>query len=52
MGKIVNDAQGNRSQSAQLRRLVKQALVSVVIGGALLVGFLLFNIITSRNLQP
>ena len=50
MGKIVNEAQENRSQSAQLRRLVKQALVSVVIGGALLAGFLLFNIMAA-NIQ-
>lgn len=32
-----------RSQAAQLKKLVRQAIVSVAIGSVLLVGFLLFN---------
>lgn len=33
----------NKSQAAQLKRLVRQALMSVVTGGVLLVGFIAFN---------
>lgn len=43
MGKKENEVPGNKSQSAQLKRLVRQALLSVVTGAVLLVGFILFN---------
>lgn len=43
MGEKENKAPENKSQAAQLKRLVKQALLSVAIGGVLLVGFLVFN---------
>ena len=50
MGKKVSGIQGNRSQAAMLRRLVRQALISVAIGGVLLLGFILFNIMVSLSL--
>lgn len=43
MGEKENRVPENKSQAAQLKRLVKQALMSVAIGGVLLVGFILFN---------
>lgn len=48
MGKKVNGIQGTRSQTAQLRRLVRQALISVAIGGVLLLGFIGFNVGMSK----
>ena len=48
MGKKVNGVQGGKSQAAQLRRLVRQALLSVAIGGVLLLGFLGFNVGMSK----
>ena len=38
-----NGISENKSQAAQLKKLVRQALLSVVIGVVLLVGFILFN---------
>ncbi|MDE7233284.1 MAG: methyl-accepting chemotaxis protein [Lachnospiraceae bacterium] len=38
-----NGVSEKKSQAAQLKRLVKQALLSVVIGAVLLVGFIIFN---------
>lgn len=48
MGKKVNVIQGTKSQTAQLRRLIRQALISVAIGGVLLLGFLGFNVGMSK----
>ncbi len=48
MGKRENAVSGNKSQSAQLKKLVRQALTSVAIGGVLLLGFILFNVAMSR----
>ena len=39
---------GKKSQAAQLRRLVRQALISVVTGIVLLLGFIAFNIAMSN----
>lgn len=47
MGKQKNGT-GNRGQAAQLRRLIQQALISVLTGAALLLGFIAFNIGMSR----
>ena len=44
MGKKENGALEKRSQAAQLKGLVHQALVSVAVGGVLLLGFIFFNI--------
>lgn len=44
MGKKANGENGNKSQAAQLRRLVRQALVSVAAGSVLLLGFIGFNV--------
>ena len=38
-----NGVSENKSQAAQLKKLVKQAFLSVAIGAVLLVGFILFN---------
>ncbi len=43
MGGKQNGVSEKKSQAARLKRLVKQALLSVAIGGALLVGFIAFN---------
>lgn len=43
MGKTISGVSENKSQAAQLKRLVRQALISVVVGAVLLVGFILFN---------
>lgn len=48
MGEKKNGLPETKSQAAQLKRLVKQALLSVVIGGVLLVGFIGFNMGLSR----
>lgn len=48
MGKRENAVSGNKSQSAQLKKLVRQALISVVIGAVLLLGFILFNVAMSK----
>ncbi|GFI16918.1 methyl-accepting chemotaxis protein II [Lachnospiraceae bacterium] len=39
---------GKKSQAAQLKKLVRQALISVVTGVVLLLGFIAFNITISR----
>lgn len=39
---------GKKSQAAQLKRLVRQALISVVTGTVLLLGFIAFNIAMSN----
>ena len=44
MEKKESKALGKNSQAAQLRHLVRQALISVVVGGVLLLGFIGFNI--------
>ena len=43
MGEKKSGAMEKKSQAAQLKRLVRQALSSVAIGGVLLVGFIGFN---------
>lgn len=43
MGEKKNGLPETKSQAGQLKSLVKQALLSVVIGGVLLVGFIAFN---------
>lgn len=43
MGEKRNEAPEKKSQAAQLKRLVRQALLSVAIGAVLLLGFILFN---------
>jgi len=48
MGKKESGVSGNKSQAAQLKGLVRQASVSVVVGAALLLGFIIFN---RRNWQ-
>ena len=48
MGKKENGALEKRSQAAQLKGLVHQALVSVAVGGVLLLGFIFFNICMSN----
>lgn len=48
MGTKKNEVSGKKSQAAQLKRLVSQALVSVVTGAVLLLGFILFNMAMSR----
>ncbi len=48
MGKKENGALEKRSQAAQLKGLVHQTLVSVAVGGVLLLGFIFFNICMSN----
>lgn len=48
MGKKQKEVPGKKSQAAQLKRLVHQALLSVGVGAVLLFGFLLFNMGMSR----
>ena len=48
MGKNEKKILGKKSQAAQLKRLVRQALFSVVTGAVLLLGFILFNIAMSK----
>lgn len=48
MGKREKEAAGKKSQAAQLKRLVRQALWSVGTGAVLLLGFILFNLAMSR----
>ena len=48
MGKKENGALEKRSQAAQLKGLVHRALVSVAVGGVLLLGFIFFNICMSN----
>ncbi len=47
MGKEENKVSGNKSQSAILHKLVRQAFIAVGIGAALLLGFIVLNIGTS-----
>lgn len=44
MGRTENAGTENKSQAARLKRLVRQALVSVVAGAVLLLGFIIFNV--------
>lgn len=48
MGKKENGVSGNKSQAAQLKRLVRQAVISVATGAVLLIGFIIFNLGMSR----
>ncbi|MDE5940280.1 MAG: methyl-accepting chemotaxis protein [Lachnospiraceae bacterium] len=48
MGKTKNEVSENKSQAARLKKLVHQALVSVAVGGVLLLGFIFFNMCMSR----
>lgn len=48
MGERKNELPEKRSQAAQLKRLVKQALFSVAVGGVLLIGFIAVNMGLSR----
>lgn len=48
MGKKEKVASEKRSQAVQLKRLVRQAVLSVGIGAVLLLGFIVFNIGMSR----
>lgn len=50
MGKVKNGGLGKNSQEAQLRNLVKQAIIAVGIGIILLIGFAAFNLVLS-NMQ-
>lgn len=47
MGKKKSEVPQIKSQAAQLKRLVRQALLSVVTGVVLLLGFILFNVAMS-----
>ncbi len=47
MGEKKNEVSEKKSQAAQLKKLVHQALLSVALGVVLLLGFILFNIATS-----
>lgn len=47
MGKKKSEVPQTKSQAAQLKRLVRQALLSVVTGVVLLLGFILFNVAMS-----
>ena len=44
MGKKENNVSGKKSQAAQLKGLVHQALISVAVGVVLLIGFIIFNL--------
>ena len=44
MGKKENNVSRKKSQAAQLKRLVHQALISVAVGVVLLIGFIIFNL--------
>lgn len=48
MGNRESMIPGKKSQAAQLKRLVRQALISVVTGAVLLLGFIVFNTTMSR----
>ncbi|MDE6203009.1 MAG: methyl-accepting chemotaxis protein, partial [Lachnospiraceae bacterium] len=48
MGNRESMIPGKKSQAAQLKKLVRQALISVVTGVVLLLGFILFNMTMSR----
>ena len=48
MGERKNEVPEKKSQAAQLKRLVKQALLSVAVGGVLLIGFIAVNMGLSR----
>lgn len=48
MGNRESMIPGKKSQAAQLKRLVRQALISVVTGAVLLLGFIVFNMTMSR----
>lgn len=48
MGKKEKVVSEKRSQAVQLKRLVRQAVLSVGIGAVLLLGFIVFNIGMSR----
>ena len=48
MGKKEMVVSEKRSQAVQLKRLVRQAVLSVGIGAVLLLGFIVFNIGMSR----
>ena len=47
MGEKTNEASEKKSQAAQLKKLVSQALLSVAVGAVLLIGFILFNMAMS-----
>ena len=47
MGEKTNEVSEKKSQAAQLKKLVHQALLSVAIGVVLLLGFILFNLAMS-----
>ena len=47
MGEKKNEVSEKKSQAAQLKKLVHQALLSVALGVVLLLGFILFNIAMS-----
>ncbi|MDE6404971.1 MAG: methyl-accepting chemotaxis protein, partial [Lachnospiraceae bacterium] len=48
MGKTGSEVSENKSQAAQLKKLVHQVLVSVAVGVVLLLGFIFFNMCMSR----
>ncbi len=48
MGKNEKTVLGKNSQAAQLKKLVRQALLSVGTGAVLLLGFILFNVAMSK----
>lgn len=48
MGEKKSGLPETKSQAARLKKLVKQELLSVAVGGALLVGFIVFNMGLSR----
>lgn len=48
MGNRESIVPGKKSQAAQLKRLVRQALISVVTGAVLLFGFIVFNMTMAR----
>lgn len=47
MGEKTNEVSEKKSQAAQLKKLVHQALLAVAVGAVLLVGFILFNMAMS-----
>ncbi|MCM1156248.1 MAG: methyl-accepting chemotaxis protein [Roseburia sp.] len=47
MGEKGNKAPEKKSQAAQLKKVVHQALISVAVGAVLLLGFILFNLAMS-----
>ncbi|MDE6750975.1 MAG: methyl-accepting chemotaxis protein [Lachnospiraceae bacterium] len=47
MGEKTYEVSEKKSQAAQLKKLVRQALLSVAVGAVLLIGFILFNMAMS-----